>query len=925
MIKQIQLRGISRTPSDRTVEDGGCAESLNIHLDNGESAPTLPPDNITPGGLAATGAKILYIHKGEGFTNYVGVVSDSEHTYLKAYYATSSTTVGTLSICELPAGVSVVSATSIGRILIVSLSNDTARYALFVPGNSPAYKYLGDKVPVPQVSFSVTPQTPDDLLTGLISVLDINDGSYGSALYSVLGSSLTTKSAWETLNEWADGLAVATTNQEIAATIQAQTVRERMNSDLWERIDADVVKNRADKKFSAPVLARYALRLYDGSYIYLSSPVLLAGSTKNMTVAEATFAYSTNGWFELYTRLNHVFKAGVTISLDGASNWEELIESVDIFLSQDIHTPKPYAKLKAAQIVVPDDVPADFTTTDILDYARANYDGIDTYRLDTSTTPATVVADAEPARDAFEEDMLEKSNFYLVKSYRIGELPSSPDELSPYAQDDLVVKPTMPGDDGHFVSATGTLANYNNRVLSVAQLTKLSAGHSEPHALVPNSDTTTTGFAIVYYVRDAAGNVYTVHGYIGDYVSSQVRGFVSYPDPRCFRAELYKKQGQVYPTFVSIPMKEHPRLNCSYGFIGLDNSLWSIGTPAPNPDSDDFLPSSKDSYLTNNRLALSEMDNPFVFPLAQRQSFQSEIIEAVPVTIALSTGQFGQFPLYVFCVDGIWTVSINDEGGLAAAHPVSRDVAIPGTICQLDQAIAFVTKQGVMIITGSDPVNISPYMNGRHYALDTSIATALASTAWAGVVAAITESTPTPFMAFAKDSQIAYDYAGRRLLLLNKSKSYQYVYMLDTQTWHKIAVSLPEFVILNSFPECMVSTYASSAASLLDFSTVLDNASLLSDNASPVRGLIVTRSLDLGQPDVRKALKDLRIRGRFNKGDVKYMMLGSFDGIKWTRLLTKGGGSYNLFRLVILTNLSPTERISWIDVEFEPRFANKLR
>ena len=47
MIKQLQLRGISRTPSDRASADGGCAESLNVHLDINETAPTLPPDDIS--------------------------------------------------------------------------------------------------------------------------------------------------------------------------------------------------------------------------------------------------------------------------------------------------------------------------------------------------------------------------------------------------------------------------------------------------------------------------------------------------------------------------------------------------------------------------------------------------------------------------------------------------------------------------------------------------------------------------------------------------------------------------------------------------------------------------------------------------------------------------------------------------------------
>ena len=57
-ISRIQLRGISRTPSDRLTTDGGCAESLNVSLDNTELAPAFVPDDVTgklglPDGLQA--------------------------------------------------------------------------------------------------------------------------------------------------------------------------------------------------------------------------------------------------------------------------------------------------------------------------------------------------------------------------------------------------------------------------------------------------------------------------------------------------------------------------------------------------------------------------------------------------------------------------------------------------------------------------------------------------------------------------------------------------------------------------------------------------------------------------------------------------------------------------------------------------------
>ena len=62
MIKQLQLRGISRSPSDRQTPDGGCAESLNIHLEEGESAPTLPAKDVGNDFGLEDGETPIYIH-----------------------------------------------------------------------------------------------------------------------------------------------------------------------------------------------------------------------------------------------------------------------------------------------------------------------------------------------------------------------------------------------------------------------------------------------------------------------------------------------------------------------------------------------------------------------------------------------------------------------------------------------------------------------------------------------------------------------------------------------------------------------------------------------------------------------------------------------------------------------------------------------
>jgi hypothetical protein len=360
---------------------------------------------------------------------------------------------------------------------------------------------------------------------------------------------------------------------------------------------------------------------------------------------------------------------------------------------------------------------------------------------------------------------------------------------------------------------------------------------------------------------------------------------------------------------------------------------------------------------------------------------------------ALSQGQFGQFPLYVFTEDGIWAMETNSVGDFVTNKPLSREVCVnPASITSIDNAVIFVTDKGVMLLSGSQVVNISPFMNGKQYTLDTDAKVIIQNHQdFSHLIPAMTDATP--FMAFMKKASIAYDYSGQRLICIAPDEKYQYIYKLDTQTWHKVAHGIDFRAVLNSYPECLaLSTKTSSylwlvqngsqeeyeylverirvvlpdardeeidaffdqvnglyvadlndedlewlmneldtlhvatevregnTSAVYSLSTVLDAA-----DPQPVeKGIIVTRPLNLGEPDVKKIVQDIRIRGTFERGKVQYILLGSDDGIRYysTRLKQK---SWKLFRIVIAANLAPTERISWIDVMFDTRYTTRLR
>lgn len=322
---------------------------------------------------------------------------------------------------------------------------------------------------------------------------------------------------------------------------------------------------------------------------------------------------------------------------------------------------------------------------------------------------------------------------------------------------------------------------------------------------------------------------------------------------------------------------------------------------------------------------MSEVDNPFIFPFKYRHTFTADIIGLATTTKALSAGQFGSFPLYAFTMDGIWALPINAEGVIESAAPLSRDIAIKGTISPIDQAIVFITDKGVMLLSGSEIQSISPNMNGAHYAIEEDAENILDED-WRLFLPILRDDTS--FMAFMKGAKLGYDYAGERLIAFNTDHpEYQYAYYIKANTWHKIGTYSITGIdtILNSYPALYVAAKIGNTTQIYDYSTYLENAPFDAGFYQGHPCIAITRPFDMDLPDVRKCISDIRIRGRFDKAKVHYILLGSMDGSHFGILRSLRGGSFKSFRLVILATLADADRISWIDVEYEPRFTNKLR
>lgn len=892
MIKQVQLRGISRTPSDRMTSDGGCSESLNIILDNTESAPAPVQRDITDSVFGSdVPCSIFHIHKMTNATWYIGFESGKLYAYRDKEEGEGFYSYGDIAFTGDPQIV------SIGNTLIVYATNPY--YFLY---KDDTYKFLGNSIPSPSI----------EVVTEPISVSLGGNDYYESA------------------------------------DIYGTGIREDFDAcagKIWDAVTIKTGEYRKSGVFFAPFFLRYAVKLYDGSYINQSVPIMVGcGKTVDWLQAWRDDNLTVEGSDVILNyKLTNLFSVKVRMLEEDFSSWSDIISSVDFFVSQPIYTPAFNSNIRGV-------ADADKTTHT----QRFIFDGMG----------------SEDRKDTVLNAVLSQSLFYFVRSFSfdsdkdIKELNDGNltiDNSDDVGGGNLPAHQTLTDSyrDGSQYLPINGLSLYNNRVMMYGAKEILPSGRQFLNGAVFSTGSDVSGkVKLCFKIDSGAEAKYVVSNYadgtqwfkksfrhssdsklwlgmeINEAAGTYEQGdkfyayaptsWICFPDSRCTEVKIYVPLDADYTQVYKIAMSPHPNLNCAYAFLGFGISSIGFG----ESETMYHVVPRNDMILTHpNKLFQSAFENPFSFPASGIITFSDEIVGAATTSVPLSQGQFGQFPLYVFTKGGIQVLSVGDEGDFLAnsASPnLSRHIAMENTILSIEQAVIFTTERGVMLLSGDSVQELSSDMNGTPFILYDDTKHVLQSSPWSGLVDAVSQKDT--FMAFMREATPAYDANGARLLFFRKDSPYLYVYMLHTQSWHKQSINpVRSMHILNSYPDCLVSVGEQADARIMNFSTYLEDASLLSDTDNPCKGIIITRPLELDAPDLRKSLKCIRVRGKFNRGDVKYMLLGSFDGLHWKRLSSLRGGSYKVFRIVLLCNLTPSERLSWIDVDYDVRFNDKLR
>lgn len=951
MIIPVQYQGYSSRPSDYKSADGDLALSLNLINETGETTPIPQPVEQLP---SIPGLTVYSIHSIPSSLQFYIFYKESDNSF--SYAGVDGFKLSSVrSLAIFDNNVTVYSVTPLGNTLIFSTSVGI-RYFVYKDG---AYVDLGERPPFVPIEFALNFEAKvgnNDIK------LAISEDEYR-----------------QIIDMLPDG------GRHYARPQSDRDVRESFMTALTDAIYGnlysgykDCCMEREQQLYYQPFFVRYAFRLYDGSYLWHSSPVLMLPTTTTPIMNARKDSVYDSGIYTNYASADVRLYSLYYRILDFAdiSLWKDIISGIDIFISAPIYTYDQAGKIggyeylgrKYSHIVEgagttdpsgerPGSGSGDLAVADV--YRLDRITNVDYYGRDTDTVnvtppswkPAACNADrlvwAIPEReDRMLDDIKSCHTFYRAASIEFDDIISFIDmrEITyehGFSVDNITTRPTLPDEyQSHHTYIPRLTNSYNSRI-SIADIgIRLGANlpirsmmtwcapskYTEAKFIAKTRITFRKDMETYISEYETPVNSRTkdpkTSPYIVDSILSQHPVYLYIPDPDAVSIEfLVQNPDGSSPGIISFPLRRHDFLNGAYYFSGFTFDIDRLDYPCVTGSS--FNGNYPDTVYRPNRLYLSDVNNPFVFASENMTSVGDSRIQAISTAAkALSQGQFGQFPLYAFTTEGVWAVEISSAGSYSARQPITRDVCInTGGITQIDSAVLFPTDRGIMLLSGSETTCISTAIDNNtspaRIASLPHIETLLDMLQLNGANRSIIPDIPLKH--FLRDCGMVYDYAHQRIIIFNPDYMFGYVYSLRTQLWGMMYTGIR--YAIRSYPQALA---VSADGSLVDFSA---------DGGTTPPQLLITRPVSLGDPDLHKTVDTVIQRGGFAKGKVQSVLYGSRDLFNWYiirssrnhRLENFSGSPYKYFRIALLCHLDPGETLQGATLQFRTRLTNRLR
>lgn len=872
-------QGITNVPSDATCDDNELEESLGMVFEDGEHRPIQKPvSHMTINGY--NGLQIVYVHKTANVTNYIGI--DTSLNVKAGYRDNNNAFVAYNGNLLTAVTASSLKVTSIGKTLIIS-SNYGLKYFIW---KSDHYDSFGG---IPDLNCSAFIYFPGSTILGdfdCVSNSGVGNGIINDVDYE--NGVVIENDAQEEYNDFIVGLY---TKNELAICRK--------------------------KGFTRPFFIRFALELYDGSYHYISNPILLFPSIsrnsyliKNWTGGgEDTYHYT------LFTYYGHLYVSQLT----DYSDFSDLVKDVVVFASEGVGI----YDLSVDQIHF-GNLPYYVTTQDgwtTIDFTKKGGSCFETWNhdyiaaspnfLDPSQPPYSIhncysalfnekrcgVLAKREDRDIV-NDLKSTSIFYKLCSLGLQPVQNMDVamKIGTHTLENLTTQDRLTNDDYHSRCKLDAdfIYAYNSR-LNIANVKRgFFEGFSN---FMPYDNATEKNYDIYVTIKTDTGNVVvhrnvTTHQFLGYYFY--------YPDARATNVVI--KQGGT--TVLDAKLTEHTGLNGAYYFAGLPKITEATGSwPTPVMPTLDTSGGGSTSITSNpserleNYIITSEADNPFVFKAAGYYRVGTgKIIGMSSITQALSQGQFGEYPLIVFSESGIWALSVASTGYYSAVHPMSRDVCNnPKAIIQTDGAVFFTSDKGLMVVVSQEVACVSEQLRGK------------------------TAAGSLNFHDFLNGAEIGYDYRDGLLWIARDDNKTFWIYNFKSKTFShfEMTSAAASISFVNNYPDCLMQI-GQTAYSF----TERPDGNL---DANKYAGTIITRPMKFDNAMALKSIRQIK-NVCYMDGTLSFRLYASNDLKNWAQLTSLRSMPWKYYKLRFdFTDMKATDRFAGTVIVTQERRTNKLR
>lgn len=894
-------KGIHLTPS--VGEDGELLDAINLMPKNGSlrNVPVLKKRKIGQQDETIKIGKIVCIHKVNGGENILSANTDNNR--ISIYLNPDTEPIEPIEpILTLGSDVTISQIETIGNTLVV-LATDGMHYLLW---KDDAYKYLGTHFPELPISFG---------LQGGVEHSDV---------------------------------------------FQLSSDTSARRTKLYAEINKFISEQHSSGKFLFPFFVRYAYRLYDNtSMVMQSAPVLMVASAG---VAPNVIG-GVNNYVEVVavaSQLDYLVEDATLLTQ--LNDWSDIVASVDIFVSAPIYTYNQndedwdaasqslsteevdndmrktfsvYKQTDQNKILFPTETyPIKYQKRTLLQsliFECGHKDGNDMKIYSHARYINNYIKLPRKSEGKVKEELRDCSTFYLLRSLKLNELATSERTIIEITDDylqTLTSRETLTDDyNSHDLMIPQRSFVYNSR-LNIANIKRTLYNGYPSKSIVQKTDgfvkwysnntsptynNNISGLQVFIYINQDGKDIIVSNTYEAALAWMSKPLYIFYPNANAYKAVL--RMSNWMDQYYELPLERHNFLNGAFYFNGWDEP--SAGGPIPDVTPDRTV-------AAPNKIYTSVVNNPFYFPPKGINTVGTgDVIGIRSANKALSQGQFGQFPLYAFCSDGIWALETKEDGTYRPSQPINRDVCSnPNSILQIDDAVIYATKQGLKLIRGSETSLLTPQFEAHQEAYTENVEWASALPPSPLVPEGEEPFYPAPApnlieLLQNQDTKLSFDGINRIVHVYGGHNSQtHYILSLDNGEW--VRTTQPT-------PIAFVDGYPNAVLQIGDTLYEYINAGTGKDTF--MHGFAITRETALGNPLVMKSLQDLKMLRRYynQNSAVRVIPYVSNDRMHWSRLTSLRQRSCKWIRFAIYTKLTDADMLEGMALLVDKRMTNKLR